>query len=138
MEYQSHPLFDSNPNVREWLFLRPDDWTELEPGPEKALQDLLRDHKASLCELALERIRAAAGESYLTERPHPWVKDFLFSPLGESGYRVYVEYFFYQRPDENSPDSDFWWAIINCPYAVAPFPTGRRETYIIGLGWWVL
>ena len=77
----------------------------------------------------------AAGEGYLVERPYPYVNKFLYFPIGDHGYRVYVEYFFFQQPDENSPDSDFWWAIINCPYAVAPFPGGRCEEYIIGLGW---
>ncbi len=134
MEFKSHPYYDDS-DARDWLYLRPDDWTELEPGAEKALQDLLRADKQWLCELALDRIRASAGESYLAERPYPAVNEFLFFPIGEQGYRVYVEYFFFQRPDENSPDSDFWWAIINCPYAVAPFPTGRREAYVIGLGW---
>lgn len=108
------------------------------PGPEKTLQDLLRAHKPWLCELALDQIRAAAGQAYLTERPYPDVNDFQFFPIDEQGYRVYVEYYFSQRPDENSPDSDFWWAIINCPYAIEPFPTGRREANVIGLGWWVL
>lgn len=146
MEFKSHPYYDDS-DARDWLCLRSGDRpsggfaarsgdsTELELGPEKALQDLLRADKKWLCELALDRIRTAAGERYLTERPYPDVNEFLFFPIGEQGYRVYLEFFFYQRPDENSPDSDFWWAIINCPNAVAPFPTGRRKAYVIGLGW---
>ena len=136
MKFKSHPYYDGS-NALDWMSLRPDDWTELAPGPEKILHDLLRTHKPWLCELALERIRAAAGESYLSERPHPWAGDFQFCPSGEQGYRVYVEYFFYQRSDENSPDSDYWWAIIICPYAVPPFPGNRREANVIGFGWYV-
>lgn len=134
MEYKSHPYYDGS-DARDWLCLRPDDWTELEPGQERALQDLIRAHKPWLCELALGRIRTAAGESYLAERSYPGVNEFLFFPIDDTGYQVYVEYFFNQRSDAASPDSDFWWAIINCPYAVEPFPTGRREAYVIGLGW---
>jgi hypothetical protein len=132
MEFKSHPYYDDS-DARDWLCLRSGDSTELEPGPEKALQDLLRADKNWLCELALDRIRSAAGERYLTERPYPDVNEFLFFPIGEQGYRVYVEFFFYQRPDQNSPDSDFWWVIINCPNTV-----GRRKAYVIGLGWVVL
>lgn len=137
MEFKSHPYYDHS-DARDWMYLRPVDWTELEPGPDKSLQDMLRADKPWLCELALDQIRAAAGEDYLAERPFPAVNEFLFFPIGEQGYQVYVEYFFFQRSDENSPDSDFWWAIINCPYAVVPFPTGRREAYIIALGWAVM
>jgi hypothetical protein len=85
VEFKSHPFFDDNPSAREWLYLRPDDWTELEPGPEKTLQDLLRAHKPWLCELALDQIRAAAGQAYLTERPYPDVNDFQFFPIDEQG-----------------------------------------------------
>jgi hypothetical protein len=134
VQFKSHPYYDDS-DASEWLCLRPKDWTELGPGPEKALQDLLRADKLWLCELALDRIRAAAGESYLAGRPHPEVNEFLFFPIGEQGYRVYVQYSFSLRPDETSPKGDFWWAIINCPYAVPPFPTGRREAYVIGFGW---
>ena len=134
MEFKSHPYYDSS-DARDWLYSRPDAWTELELGAEKALQEVLRGDRQRLCDLALERIQAAAGEGYLAERPHPAVNEFLFFPIGEQGYQVYVEYFFTQRPGEGSPDSDFWWAIINSPYAVAPFPTGKREEYVIGLGW---
>ena len=136
MEFKSHPYYDDS-DARDWLYLRPDDWTELEPGPEKLLQDLLRAHKPWLCGLALDRIRAAAGAECLAERPYPEVNEFLFFPIDDTGYRVYVAYFFNQRPDGASPDSDFWWAIINCPHAVEPFPTSRREAYVIGLGWYV-
>jgi hypothetical protein len=134
MSFKSHPYYDGS-DADDWLSLRPDDWTELESRAEKTLHDTLRADKQRLCELALHRIRAAAGESYLAERPYPEVNEFLYFPIGDHGYRVYIEYFFYQQPDKNSPDSDFWWAIINCPYAIAPFPTGRREEYVIGLGW---
>lgn len=136
MQFKSHPYYDDS-DARDWLYLRPEDWTELEPGSEKSLQELLRAHKSWLCELALDRIRTAAGAEYLAERPHAEVNEFLFFPIDDTGYRVYVAYFFNQRPDGASPDSDYWWAIINCPYAVEPFPTGRREAYVIGLGWYV-
>ena len=134
MKYKSHPHYDDS-DALDWLNLRPDDWTELEPGPEKTLQDLLLAHKPWLCELALSQIRVMAGDSYLTERPYSELNEFQFFPIGEQGYQVYVEYFFNQRPDTGSPDSDFWWAIINCAYAVSPYPSGRREAYVVGLGW---
>lgn len=134
MEFKSHPYYDDS-TARNWLYLHANDLTELEHGPEKTLQNLLRADKPWLCELALDRIRAAAGEGYLAERPYSEVNEFRFFPIDETGYRVYIEYFFSQRQDENSPDSDFWWAIINCPYAVLPFPRGRREANVIGLGW---
>jgi len=134
MDFLSHPYYDCS-DAREWFYLRPEDWTELEPGPEKALQDWLRADKSWLCELALNRIRAAAGESYLAERPYPDVNKFLFFPIGDHGYRVYIVYFFNQRPNAASPDSDFWWAVINHAHAIGPYATGRREANVIGLGW---
>jgi hypothetical protein len=134
MKFKSHPYYD-NSDAKDWLFLRPDHWGELDPGPEKALQDLLRNDKQWLCELALCRIREMAGASYIAERPYPDVNEFMFYPIGEQGYKVYVEYFFFEKPDKNSPYSDFWWVIISCPYTIPPFPTGRREAGVVGLGW---
>lgn len=134
VRFKSHPYYDDS-DAADWLSLRPDDWADPESGPEIMLHDTLKAHRQRLCELALDRIRAAASGDYLNERPYPEVNEFLYFPINDHGYQVYVEYFFLQRPDENSPDSDFWWAIINCPYALAPFPTGRREEYVIGLGW---
>jgi hypothetical protein len=134
MKFKSHPYYDQS-DANDWLSLRPDDWTPLERGPEKTLDDMLRADRQWLCELALAHIRAAAEVSYLLERPHPDVHEFLFVPIGDRGFKVYIEYFFYQRPDQNSPDSDFWWVIIHSPYVVAPFPTGRREDYVTDLGW---
>lgn len=136
MEFKSHPYYDGS-DAHDWLYLRPDNWTELERGPEKRLQDLLRAHKPWLCELALDRIRAVAGADYVAERPFPEVNEFLFFPINDTGYRVYIEYFFNQWPDAISSASDYWWAVINCPYVVEPFPTGRREANVIGLGWYV-
>jgi len=134
MRFKSHPYYDGS-DAAEWLGLRPDDWTELEPGTEKTLHDSLRADKDRLCELALVRICDAAGEAYLAERPHPEVNEFLYTPIGDHGYQVYVEYFFYQRHDQNSPDSDFWWTVINCPYALVPLVGGQRLGNIVGLGW---
>ena len=136
MKFKTHPYYDDS-DAEDWLYLRPDDWTELEPGAEKTLQDLLRAHKPRLCELALSRILEAAGAGYVAERPHPDVIQFLFFPIDDHGYRVYIEYFFSQRPDESSPDSDYWWVIINSPYAVVPYPDPRvgQADYVIGLGW---
>jgi hypothetical protein len=132
MRFKSHPYYD-NSDAADWLSLRPEDWTELEPGPEKTLHDTLQANKQRLCELALNRIRAAAGEVYLAEQPHPEVNEFLYHPIDGHGYWVYVEYVFYERPDEYM--GDFWWALIICPYAVAPVPPGPREPNVIGLGW---
>jgi hypothetical protein len=136
VEFKSHPYYDGSES-QDWLTLRPGTWGELEPGPDKNLQDLLRADKAWLCELALSQIRAAAGESYLAERPVPCENEFLFHPINDCGYQVYVEYFFAKRPNEASYEIDYWWAIIQCPYAVAPFPSGRREAYVIGVGWYI-
>ena len=134
MKFKSHPYYDDS-DANDWLSLRPADWTELQPGLEKTLHDTLRAHKQRLCELAVERIRTAAGENHLAERPYAELNQFLYFPIGDQGYQVYVEFFFAQKLNETSPDSDFWWAIINCPYAIVPFPTGRREEYVIGFGW---
>jgi len=134
MRFKSHPYYDDS-EAEDWLNLRPNDWTELEPGPLKMLHERLHAEKPKLCAIALERIRAAAGANYLAQSPHPEVDEFLFFPIGEHGFRVYISFVFLLRPNENTPDSDFWWAIINCPYAVDPFPTGQREFYVIGLGW---
>ena len=133
VEFKSHPYYDHS-DAKEWMYLRWDDWDELEPGPEKTLQDMLRADKSWLCELALDRIRDAAGATYLAERPDPELDEFLFVPHGENGYLAYIEWRFYPRPYGNS-DSDFWWSMINCPTPVPRFQTGRREAYVIGLGW---
>jgi hypothetical protein len=132
MTFSSHPYYD-NSDAKQWFSLEPDSLPE--PGVPKALHNALQAHRDRLCELALQRICAVAGEAYLAERPYPDVNDFLYFPIDDFGYRVYVEYFFFQKPDENSCDSDFWWVIINCPSVLPPFVTGRREEYVIGLGW---
>jgi hypothetical protein len=137
MEYLVHPLYDRS-TAHDWLSLRPPDWTELEHGPEKQLHDLVQSHKPWLCDLALSRIRTFAKVSFLADTPYPREGDFLFIPSGDRGYRVYIEYAFTAQPDGPRADSDWWWVILGCPDPVAPFPTGRREAYVDGLGWYVL
>lgn len=134
MEYKSHPYYDRS-NASDWMSLRSHDRAEADNDPEKTLRGQVQSDQQWLCGLALERIRSAVDASYLAERPHAEVNEFLYFPLGEQGYRVYIEYFFFQRPDENSPDNDFWWVIINLPYARTSGSTGEREAYVIGLGW---
>ena len=55
VKYKSHPHYDRS-DALDWLYLRPEDWTELEPGPEKSLHDLLRADKSWLCDLALSQM----------------------------------------------------------------------------------
>ncbi len=134
MNFKSHPYYDDS-GARDWMHLHSDAPAPLEPEAEKALQERLTKDKQWLCGLALDRIRAAAGESYLAERPYPDVNNFQFIPIGQQGYRGYIEYVFFQRPDENTPDSDFWWVIINCPNATDPLATRSGEAVVIGFGW---
>ncbi len=137
MKFLQHPLYDRS-DAHDWLSLRPPDWTELEPGPEKELYDLVGSHKQWLCDLALDFVRTLANVSFLADTPYPREGDFLFIPCGDTGYKVYVEYAFATQPDVPRADSDYWWVILGCPYPAAPFPTGRREAYLDGLGWYVL
>lgn len=127
MPFKEHPYYDASDR---------DDWLADEHAAWfGTLGQALRDQKQSLCALALERIRRHAGEDYLAETPFPALSEFLFHPISDHGFRVYVEYSFSQEPEEPSPD--FWWAIVNCAYAIPPYPTGKREYYVIGLGWYV-
>jgi hypothetical protein len=101
------------------------------------LQQVLRAEEQHLCDLGLEYVKQHAPGEYLKERPYPDVNEFLFRPTSDHGFQIYIEYFFFQTPTESSPDSDFWWVIINCAYAIPPFPSGKRDYYVIGLGWYV-
>ena len=133
MHFKNHPYYDQSDAI-DWLSL-PNDQVGSVSGVPSALLDTVRTEEQLICEMALKRIRLAAGETYLAERPYPEVNDFLFMPISDRGFRVYVEFAFFARTNENSPHTDFWWAIINCPYGVATFPTGRRDYYVIALGW---
>ncbi len=137
MPFKTHPHFD-NSKAADWLpFPNEENRREFDRGLPALLIETLRGDKQRICGLALERIKRHTEADYLAARRYPEINEILFFPIGERGFRVYVEYFFLERPDENSGDSDFWWVIINCPYAVPPFPTGKREYYVIGLGWFI-
>lgn len=133
MAFKSHPYYDTS-SEDDWLSLRPSDWTELEPGPFKILYDRVVAEKQRLCEIALDRIRLHAGSDFLAETPHPSLKDFSYCPAGDLAFSVYVEYAFLPRPNENSPENDFWWAIILCE-PPGPFP-GAGPVYVVtDVGW---
>lgn len=135
LEFKSHPYYDDSDALSNWMFLGWGDWDEMEEGPDKTLQGLLRSDKSMLCDLALGKIRSLAGEDYLAKTPYPELGEFLFHPINnQQGYRVYIEWYFSERPGGNS-NGDFWWTLILCPYAVPPFPTGRREVVVDGIGW---
>src|SRR3990167_8871645 len=121
MPYKRHPYYDESTL---------DDWLTLE---DPALKDLAGEILAScdhLKSIGLERVRFHAGENYLAERPFPEVNQILARPLSGAGFRIYIEYFFYQKPNENSPDSDFWWVILNCPAS----PLQSRTIHVVDLG----
>ena len=134
MPFKEHPHYDES-DAEDWLYLRPEDWTELEPGPFRDLHDTLKSQKETICKIALDRILIHAGPQYLAETPHASESDFLFHPIDDHGFRVFVSYTFQSDPDRPSGDSDSWWAIVHCTYAVEPFPAGRRKYYVTDLGW---
>ena len=115
MKYKSHPIYDES-NAQDWLTLG-----ELINHPQ------LNQQRDELEKIAYQKIVENIKPSDLIERPYPDVNDFLFYPFSDSGYRVFIEFVFYQKENENTPDTDTWWVIINCP------PQGG--TYAISFGW---
>ncbi len=134
MGYKLHPFFDESKSS-DWFGLLVSNKSELENSELTAIRTLLNTEKEVLCKLALETIQDAAGQRYLSERPYPEVQEFLFIPVGNDGYRVYIEYFFFQKEDENSPDSDIWWVIINCPRRLDKSVAWSQQNYVISFGW---
>src|SRR5262245_19623054 len=117
LQFKSHPYYDGS-DARDWLDV-----------DENA--DLARSlglEKQRLSDIALERIRLHAGESYCAEKPHASLNQALFFPIDNHGFQAYIDFVFLQDPDQNTCDSDFWWAIINCPHS----NSGR--IYVIGIG----
>jgi len=135
VSFKSHPYYD-NSDAADWLYLRPADWTELEPGPEKALHDYIRAEQARLYDLALDRgIRAAAEALYGGTRPHPTF-GIEYHPVGEHGFRAYITCSFSPWPDARAMEDDHWWAILLCPYALTTPPPGTWYTEVlVGYGW---
>src|SRR4051794_33251400 len=108
MPFKEHPYFDYSERD-DWLAVNCDsELQSCDPKPLAALYQTLQDEKQRLCNVALERIKQHATTVYLAERPHPHLNNLLFHPLSDRGFRVYIEYFFSQSLQENSPDSDFW------------------------------
>lgn len=138
MEFKLHPLYDQAA-LRDWMSIGP--LAESTPPASDEFQELLAIATLNLkrfTSCALERIRTHAGTSYLSERPYPEINSVLFRPTSSSGFQIYVEYFFFQEPDENSPDSDVWWAIVNCPNATRPTLQASLHFNVTDLGWSVI
>ena len=135
MAFKAHPYYDES-GSDDWLpVIGAEPMVGDESGWLAVRVQTLRAEQERLCALALQRIRRHAGEEDLAERPHPELGDLLFIPIDDHGYRVYVEYRFFRDPDKNRPESDFWWVIVNCPYAIGPFSTRKRQYQVTGLGW---
>jgi hypothetical protein len=134
MPFKSHPYYDHS---------EADDWLDHIHGDQQPtpLFQFLMEHEKELFTFALERIKKHAGEDDLQERPYAEVNTFLYHPLGGHGFRAYIEYAFFQKTNENRPDSDFWWVIIIWPYALSPSPPpcpkGQRPYNVIAIGWTV-
>ena len=125
MAFEEHPYYEQS-QTDDWLPVPRDELLDGDgSGPRAALVRTLRSEQERICTLALDRIPRAHGAKDVAERPHPERNDVLFVPIGERGFRVYVEYGFFRRPGENRPDNDFWWTIMSCAYALEPFPTGK-------------
>ena len=138
MQFKHHPLYDQSP-LRDWISIGPD--ADTESPIEVEFQNLLEVAASNLerfSSYALERIRTHVGTLYLSERPYPEINSVLFRPTSGVGFQIYVEYFFFQKPDENSSDSDVWWAIINCPRATQQSIQAALHFNITDLGWSVI
>ncbi len=138
MSFKKHPYYDWSDRA-DWLTTL--DLVEGHPtlSPERfaSLTEVIRREKDRLCALGLEHIKKHVPQDYLTERPHPEVNEFLFCPSSRLGFQVYITYFFFQSAEKNSPDSDYWWVIVNCPLGVPPIYTVKQVYYVIGQGWYV-
>jgi len=138
MQFKLHPLYDQS-SLKDWMSIGPDADPARPIGVEFQGQlKLATSNLDRFTSYALERIREHAGTPYLSERPFPEVNSVLFRPTSESGFQIYVEYFFFQAPNENSPDSDVWWAIINCPRATQQDLQAALHFNVTDLGWSVI
>jgi hypothetical protein len=138
MQFKLHPLYDQAP-LRDWISIGP--LTESISPTGGQFQNLLVIASSNLerfTSYALEQIQKHVGPPYLAERPYPEINSVLFRPTSPSGFQIYVEYFFLQEPDENSPDSDVWWAIINCPSATQANLQATLHFNVTDLGWSVI
>lgn len=140
MPFKEHPYYDCS-DASNWLNLDDDLLQQAHGEVSAALLREMRGEKEQLCTLALARIKEHAGAGFLSERPHPLEGVFLFHPTSESSYRAYIEYYFLEKPVEfylrrsqSTPDSDHWWAIINCPNVLTPFWSSQKY-YVVGIGW---
>lgn len=103
MAFKQHPYYDQS-GADDWLPLPDDGLLQGDGfGPLATLVQTLRVEQERICAIALDRIRKHAGAEDLAERPHAERNEFLFFPIEERGFQVYVEYGFFPRPDETSP-----------------------------------
>ena len=122
MLFKEHPYYDVS-NRADWLSAA----SAAVMAESWGLR--FRSHQTQIEALALNHFRQLAGEEYRTQRPHVEQNEISLRPTSDSSFQVYLEYFFNQNHQKPSPDSDYWWAIVNCPEG--------PNFYIIGAGWYV-
>lgn len=129
MDFKKHPFFD-NSQAADWFDVS-DPSAPLTPemAPFAKLIEVYFKQAEHLERKVLERIKRHAAED-LASRPHVLRNEPLLAPINDHGFKVYFEFFFRERTDQASAESDFWWGIIFCPYV---FPDRDRGADI---KWW--
>ena len=135
MTFKTHPLFD-NSERQEWFELPLSDTGLPSTSVSTDLaSEIVRRDFTQIAALAIERITSSVPDDWLNECPHPVLNQMLFHPTANGGVKVFLEYMFLPKLNENSPHSDSWWAIAFCAYPNGNPYTGKIDYGIMHIGW---
>lgn len=136
--FKTHPYYDENDDLRDWIEVGESAQPIPEGGDElEAHIRIVRSERERLISFGTKAIRTHLEAGYAKERPYLDVQEVLFRPTSSESFRVYIECFFNQYPDKASPDTDYWWVIINCPMAMGEMAGDPIHLYATDLGYYV-